>query len=173
MTESHFQLLGLPERFAVDSALLDQRYRQLQSEVHPDRFAAGSDSEKLRSMQLATQVNEAYRTLKQPLARARYLLQRQGIDTAEESNTAMPADFLMMQMEWREAIDDAEAANDSAALDRLLATVRAADAHMLAELQQLIDERAQYEAAAATVRKLGFIERTRQDIMQRLAGLEE
>ena len=96
---NHFELFDLPQTFAIDLAKLDQVYRRLQGEVHPDRFATGSDSEKRQSLQLATQANDAYQTLKSPLLRARYLLQLKGIETLEESNTAMPASFLMQQME--------------------------------------------------------------------------
>ena len=102
--QDFFALFNLPRRFALDRSALDTAYRQIQGEVHPDRFAARPDAERRLALQWATQVNEAYQTLRQPLARARYLLSLSGVDTAEDSNTAMPAEFLMLQMEWREAI---------------------------------------------------------------------
>jgi len=108
--QSHFALFGLPARYAIDPEQLSRNYRQLQSEVHPDRFAAATPAERMRSMQWATHINEAYQTLKSPVARARYLLHLQGVDTQEDTNTAMPMDFLMQQMEWREAIEEARAA---------------------------------------------------------------
>jgi molecular chaperone HscB len=91
-TRNHFELLGLPAVFGIDPARLDQRYRELQGRVHPDRFAAASEAERRVAMQWATRANEAYRTLRDPLARARYLLSLKGYDTGEESNTAMPPD---------------------------------------------------------------------------------
>src|SRR5690349_23456145 len=104
-TQNHFELFGLPPQFAVDAAALQTRYRELQREVHPDRFARASQAEQRVSMQLATRVNEAYQTLKSPIARAGYLLELQGIDPEFETNTAMPAEFLAEQMEQRERLE--------------------------------------------------------------------
>ncbi len=119
--QDFFALFNLPRRFALDRSALDSAYRQIQGEVHPDRFATRPDAERRLALQWATQVNEAYQTLRQPLARARYLLSLSGVDTAEDSNTAMPAEFLMLQREWREAIMDARAAQDAGALETLAA----------------------------------------------------
>src|SRR5690606_5182604 len=124
ITQNHFELFDLPVQFSIDLDQLNQQFRKVQSEVHPDRFAAASGAERLKSMQLATLANEAYQTLKNPTSRARYLLQLQGIDTQEDSNTAMPGDFLMLQMEWREAMEEAVDANDINALDVLLVETR-------------------------------------------------
>ena len=101
LAKNHFSLFGLPQAFAIDPAALDSAYRAVQAEVHPDRFAGANDAERRRAVQFSAQVNEAYQTLRAPLARARYLLGLKGIDVGAESNTAMPADFLMAQMEWR------------------------------------------------------------------------
>src|ERR1700690_3198203 len=96
---NHFELFGLPQRFHLDLTRLDEAYRGIQSQVHPDRFVNASATERRISMQSATQVNEAYRTLKDPLARARYLLSLQSADVAREDNTAMPAEFRHKQMQ--------------------------------------------------------------------------
>src|SRR5437660_915259 len=105
LNQDHFELFGLPARFAVDAAALELRYRELQREVHPDRFAAAPELERRASMQLATRVNEAYQTLKSPLRRAVYILRLRGVDPEFETNTAMPPEFLMEQMSWRERIE--------------------------------------------------------------------
>ena len=110
--QDHFALFGLPRRFALDGAALDTLWRTAAAQVHPDRFASAGDAEKRVALMAATRVNEAYQTLKSPLARARYLLRLAGIDTAEETNTSMPPAFLMAQMEWREALDEAQTAQD-------------------------------------------------------------
>src|SRR6266568_9105661 len=102
LNDNFFELFELPVVFRLDSAALDRAYRDLQTRVHPDKFAHLGDDERRLSMQWATQANEAYRTLRRPLARAQYLLHLRGIDLKAESNTAMPPDFLMEQMEWRE-----------------------------------------------------------------------
>ena len=169
---SHFELFNLPPGFAIDQARLDQTYRRLQAEVHPDRFAAASPSERLRSMQLATQVNEAYQTLKSPLARARYLLHLNGVDTQEETNTAMPAEFLMRQMEWREAIEESEQSGDIDALDLLLAELRQESLALTDTLQSDLDQKRDYAKAADAVRKLRFLDKVRAEIEQAIETLE-
>src|SRR5262245_9553298 len=112
LTRNHFELFRLPERFAVDMGALDSRYLEPTRKIDTRRFATASDSEKRLSMQRATLLNEAYRTLKSPLNRARYLVELVGLDAGMETNTAMPAAFLAEQMEWREALE--EAADSSA-----------------------------------------------------------
>ena len=164
----HFELFGLPQQFAVDRAALDERYRELQRTVHPDRYATAGAAERRASMQLATRVNEAYRTLREPLARGRYLLGLHGVDPETESNTSMPAGFLMEQMELREAIEDA--AGDPGRLDRI-------DIRLRAELEGAYRamggelDRAEHKSAAETLRKLMFLEKLREelgDAMERL-----
>lgn len=169
--QNYFELFQLPQQFTIDTAVLDTNYRKLLAEVHPDKFVNASAAEKMHSMQTATLANEAYQTLKQPTARARYLLQLAGIATDEENNTAMPADFLMAQMEWREAMDDARFARNVAALDNLLQDMR----QQARQLQQQVAAeitRAPAEAALI-VRKLRFIDKVSEDVNQLIAQLED
>src|SRR5258708_29499977 len=100
LKQNHFQLFGLPTRFVIDAAALEARYRELQREVHPDRFAAAPESERRASMQLATRVNEAYQTLKSPLRRAGYILPFRGGGPPVETNTPTPSGFLLVHVEW-------------------------------------------------------------------------
>lgn len=172
LEKNHFELFGLQVGFAINLAMLDQNYRKLQSEVHPDRFAAASSAERVHSMQWATHVNEAYQTLKSPVTRARYLLQLHGIETLEETNTAMPAAFLMQQMEWREAIEDAINARNSDALDQLLRELRHAATALESELHESIDQQQDYAKAAEAVRKLRFLAKVRDEIEQAIESLE-
>lgn len=156
--QNHFELFHLPQRFAVDMAALDKAYREVQSRVHPDRFTNATDTEKRVAMQWATRANEAYQTLKNPFKRAAYLCELNGIDLQVESNTSMSRDFLMQQMEWREALDDAAAAKDINALERLeadLKTVRKAQVEHIGELLDAHD----FEEAAQGVRQLMFLEK--------------
>ena len=117
--QNHFDLFHLPQRFVIDTAALDVAYHEVQNQVHPDKFTNATDAEKRVAMQWATRANEAYQTLKSPFKRAAYLCELNGIDLQTESNTAMPRDFLMQQMEWREALGDARASKDLAALEAL------------------------------------------------------
>jgi molecular chaperone HscB len=168
----HFTLFGLAPAFRLDMPALDGKYRDIQSQVHPDRFAHADEAQKRLSMQWATHVNEAYQTLRNPLSRARYLLELRGVDSAEESNTAMPADFLMQQMEWREGIEEARAADDVEALDALAAKLRAERRTLEALLARQLDDEKNDTAAAETVRKLRFLEKLGQEIQLAIEALE-
>ncbi len=170
LDDDDFTLFGLPETFAMDADLLDRRWRQLQAEVHPDRFAADGAAAQRIAMQWAVRVNQGYQRLKQPLQRAAYLCQRRGAPIDAERNTSMPKDFLVQQMAWREALDDAD---DEVAVQRLSEEVRQHEHEALQRLALLLDEKHDAPAAAALVRGLMFVARFRQDIDSRLAALEQ
>lgn len=159
LTRTHFELFGLPQAYALDRDKLDSAYRELQNAVHPDRFAAQPEAEQRVAMQWATQVNEAYQTLKHPVNRGVYLLQLQGIDALHAGNTRMAPAFLMQQMEWREAIDDARAGKSVNTLDALSDDLRAAHRRIEAQLAELIDSAHDYEAATEAVRQLRFMDK--------------
>ena len=163
-SRDHFDLLGLPVAYAVDPSRLERGYRELQSQVHPDRFAAAPEAEKRVAMQWATRANEAYRTLRDPVDRARYLLHLKGYDTDEDTNTAMPPDFLMQQMEWREAVAQARGARDRPRLETLRTDLGAAHGEMLGQLERAIDREANYGAGCSLVRKLRFLEKLEEEI---------
>jgi len=162
--QDFFQLFEIPSSFQIDDALLDQRYRDLQSQVHPDKFAHLSETEQRLSMQWATRVNEGYQTLRSPLARGRYLLSLRGVDTQEETNTAMPLDFLMQQMERRETLQDVLQSKDLDALDQLSDTTRQETRDLERQLGAQIDGSHDYLAAAGSVRKLRFLEKLAEEI---------
>ena len=168
---SYFELFDLPVRFAVDGEALETAYRKVQAEVHPDRFASAPEAERRRALELATEANEAFHTLRSPVARARYLLQLRGIDTQEETNTAMPVDFLMAQMEWREAVADARAASDVEGLEQLAAAVRADRDELVAALVRSLDVTQEYDVAALGVRKLRFLDKLDQEIGDAIESL--
>jgi molecular chaperone HscB len=155
----HFTLFGLPRAQSLDLESLENSFRAVQAQVHPDKHAHAADTERRMAMQWATRVNEAFQTLKSPGKRARYLLHLLGHDPQIESNTAMPAEFLISQMELREAVMEARAAGDENALDavrsHLLAEVRAE----YERLAKLIDMTKDYTAAANLVRQLMFQEK--------------
>ena len=156
---SHFALFGLPETFALDLARLERARLAVQSQVHPDRFAAGTDRDKRLAMQWAAQANTAYLTLKSPVQRAVYLCERRGVPIQAENNTAMPTDFLMQQMQWREALDDLRSAPNPAALEALQTEVQAQRAQRLAAIEQALDTDNAPEQAAEQVRALLFLDR--------------
>ncbi len=169
LANDDFTLFGLPQRFALDRNALDDCWRALQAQVHPDRFASDGASAQRLAMQWAVRVNEAYQRLKDPLKRGAYLCELRGVPIQADNNTAMPAAFLMQQMAWREDLDDA---NGVTAVERLDAAVATDETARLAELGHTLDERADTAAAAQQVRALMFVARFRQDIDRRLEALD-
>ena len=169
LDDDDFTLFDLPRRHAIDRAELDRRWRALQAQVHPDRFAAQGDAAQRLAMQWAVRVNEAYQRLKDPVARGAYLCELAGVPVAAERNTAMPAGFLVQQMAWREALEEA---TDPAALQALDDEVGAAEAALKADLAASLDERGDAQAAAGQVRSLMFVRRFRDDLDRRLAAAD-
>ncbi len=172
-TRNHFELLGLPPAFAVDLQALERAYRELQGRVHPDRFAAASEAERRVAMQWAARANEAYRTLRNPIDRARYLLGLKGYDTGEESNTAMPPDFLMQQMAWREQVEEGLGSRDPAALEALRGEIGRERAEMHALLARALGDERNYDAGCSLVRKLRFLDRLEAEVDDALETLAE
>jgi molecular chaperone HscB len=168
LNSTDFELFAMPAMMAFDRSVLDTRWRALQSEVHPDKFAAEGASAQRVAMQWAVRVNEAYQRLRDPLKRAAYLCELNGAPVNAENNTAMPSAFLMQQMEWREALDDARALPDVEALALAVAAHRKT---ALADLQITIDDKHDFAVAAQQVRALMFVERFEADVDQRLEAL--
>ena len=172
-SKNHYQLFDLPFVYALDVPALERAYREVQREVHPDRFVNTSDAEKRLAAQWATQANEAYRTLKSPLNRGRYFLRLNGIDTEEERNTAMPLEFLMQQMEWREAVVAAKAAKDQTTLEGLARTKRAEEKALFSLLGEQLAGGNKLAYAKDTVRKLRFLEKLGEEIDDAAGELED
>jgi molecular chaperone HscB len=168
-TSSHFELFGLAPAFTLDLARLDAAYRDIQSQVHPDRYAHAGDAERRASMQMTTRVNEAYRTLKSPVLRAKYLLEQQGVDVAFETNTAMPTDFLVQQMELREQLEEAK---DAASLDALVLRLNNERQELEAQIADQLDARNDLEGAKVSVRKLMFFDRVGEEIDEAYESLD-
>jgi len=156
--QNHFELFQLPQGFALDTATLDAAYREVQGQVHPDKFINASDAEKRIAMQWSTRANEAYQILKNPLKRAAYLCELNGADLNVETNTAMPPEFLMQQMEWREALHEARAEKNVAALEELESDLRKVCGKQKRQLVQLLDAQ-DFENAAQRVREWMFLEK--------------
>lgn len=169
LQSNDFELFGLAQRFRQDRAELDARWKDLQRQAHPDKFAAQGDAAQRIAMQWSVRINEAYQRLKVPLKRAAYLCELHGAPVNAENNTAMPAAFLMQQMEWREELDDANSAQD---LEKISAECKQAEREVLQTIEQLLDQSQDYPAAVAQVRALMFIERFAADVDARLDQLE-
>ena len=161
---SHFDLFGLAPAYALETDALERSYREIQSRVHPDRFAHAGDAERRASLQWTTRVNEAFQILKNPVTRAKHLLELHGVDVAFETNTAMPSEFLTQQMELRESLEDATAKKDSARLDSLRKDLGKSRLSLQQQIAEAIDAKKDYAAAAGLVRKLQFLDRLDEEI---------
>ena len=169
LSSSDFELFGVPARFAQDRTAIDARWKDLQREAHPDKFAAQGAAAQRHAMQWSVRINEAYQRLKDPLRRAAYLCELGGTPVNAESNTAMPAQFLMQQMEWRETLDDA---GSEAEIDALHTEVMAARQQVLDQCAQALDVQQDLTQAVSLVRSLMFIERFSADIDKRYDQLQ-
>ena len=168
LLSSDFEIFGIAPAFALDRDALDARWKDLQREAHPDRFAAADAQAQRQAMQWSVRINEAYQRLKDPLKRAAYLCELNGAPIQAENNTAMPAAFLMQQMQWREDLEDAR---NGAALERMADDVAAVRGRMLLDLQQVADVQRDFPALAGQVRALMFVERFARDVENRLDQL--
>lgn len=166
LQSNDFELFGLDPSFAQERSQIDARWKALQQEVHPDRFIAQGEAAQRLAMQWSVRVNEAYQRLKDPQRRAAYLCEMHGAAIRAEDNTAMPTEFLMQQLEWRETLDEA---SNTEQTEQLKAEVEQARQVTLQRCADLLDQQKNYVAAAQQVRSLMFITRFAADIQQRLA----
>ena len=153
MTQNYFELFNLPEKFQIDSVKLQENYRSIQKEIHPDRFATSTENEKTQSMIKSTQVNDAYQTLKSTTKRAKYIL---SLHKSVEKIT-LPPDFLMQQMEWEEHLEDIEKNNKELVQFKLAINKKYKEYSLL--LSKQIDNDQNWNEAAITIDKLYFVEK--------------
>ena len=168
---NHFTTFDLPEAFAIDTTSLSARYRNLQATVHPDRCVNATDVDKRLAMSRTVDINEAYTTLKDPVRRAMHLLSLVGVDGLDEKNTTMPADFLMEQIDWREALADARLKEDDDRLEEMAGELAAT----LASLGDTFDAayRGEHFTVATTLaRKMRFMQKLAEEVDSVLADLE-
>ena len=169
LQSSDFELFAVPEQFAQDRAVLDARWKELQREAHPDKFMAQGAAAQRVAMQWSVRINEAYQRLKDPLKRAAYLCERHGAPVNAENNTAMPPDFLMQQMAWREALDDANSPDD---LHEISSQVLSSKREALQQCEHLLDVKRDYQQAVAQVRAMMFIDKFANDLQDRIDQME-
>jgi molecular chaperone HscB len=174
LTQNHFELFSLPERYALESGELDRRYRDLQRSVHPDRFASASDQERRSSVQQAARINEAYQVLKDPLRRGRYLLELRGHPIDDQQTTQQDSAFLMQQMELRENLGAIRLQDDPLkALGSLVRGIREQNASLESELRQALDDDGDTGKAVALVLKMQFLSRLLSETRELEADLED
>lgn len=175
-SKNYFELFGLPVGFIIDAAALAERYRDLQKVVHPDRYAASTEHERRISLQQATLVNEAYETLKDPLLRGQYLLRLHGIDFDKGQESTTDSEFLMQQLELREALVEARGKPDPITeLDRLMNTITDLINSQVAQMAMQFEHPGpeQLEQARESVRKMQFLRKLHYEAEALEAELED
>ncbi len=170
--KNYFELFGFPERFDLNTADLARRYRELQQNVHPDKFSHASNEERRLSLQMTSYVNEAFQTLKDPLKRGRYLLHLQGIETDEETDTVMDPAFIEEQMELREKLEEIRTRHAQASLPKFAEDIKRRLRMKIDELKSHLAapaEAAQTRApslvrARSVIREMQFLEKLSQEV---------
>jgi molecular chaperone HscB len=173
---THFELFGLPQSFRVDRQRLDERYRDLQRAVHPDRYVNASDAERRLSAQQATRINEGYQTLKDPLRRGRYLLELAGIDHSDEHRTTRDVCFLAEQMELREALSMVHDAPDKfAALSEIQQRIMADLTTLTGAVGDLLEHAGSnnFAAAGELLMKMQFYRRLQDEAVELEVAIED
>jgi molecular chaperone HscB len=161
----------LPRRYRIDPANLDRSYRALQHQIHPDRHAGADEAQRRVAEQASARVNEAYRTLQDPVARASYLLSLHGLDPLAETNTSLPREFLEHELERRESVAEAHERRDSSRLYQLLSEVRNDASALQSRLADHLDGEA-WDEAHDCVRELKFLAKIGDDIEAALSEVE-
>ena len=169
LAANDFALFQLPQQYAIDLLSLEQSWKALQRHAHPDMHAQADASAQRLSMQWSVRINEAYQRLKNPVKRAAYLCDLRGVPIAAETNTAMPTEFLVQQIDWRETLDTADS---PAEIDALLTEVKAYRDSLLAECEHFLDGVSDTQMAAQSVRALMFVDRFIQAVVLQLDRLE-
>lgn len=169
LQSNDFELFGLNPTFAQDKTVLESRWKELQRQAHPDKFAGQGEAAQRIAMQWSVRINEGYQRLKDPLRRAAYLCELAGSPVNAHDNTAMPSAFLMQQMEWRERLEDAQ---DVQTVDALSVEVMAIQSQMVQQCAQLIDAAKDFGAAVGVVRSLMFIEKFLRDLSLRVEAFD-
>jgi molecular chaperone HscB len=169
LQSNDFELFGLAQKFSQDRAAIDARWKELQREAHPDKFAAQGSSAQRVAMQWSVRINEAYQRLKDPVKRASYLCELNGAPVNAENNTAMPAEFLMQQIEWREALDEAKTAEN---MHQIASQANEYGRKQLLKIEHVIDAQHNFELAVEHVRSLMFVERFASEVDARLDQLQ-
>ncbi|OOF57049.1 Fe-S protein assembly co-chaperone HscB [Rodentibacter genomosp. 2] len=159
-----FEIFDLPVDFQLDTQALNSRYLELQKALHPDNFVSASASEQRVAMQKSTEVNDALKTLKDPILRAEaivaiHLGEQQDIEQKSTQDVA----FLMQQLQWREQLENVERQKNEQALDALAAEIRKETQQLLTALSHSIQTQ-QWTQTTQLCDKLRFTRKLKEEI---------
>ena len=163
----YFQLFNLPEQFPLDTQALEQRYRALAAQFHPDKYTTANPFEQKQALMMSATINQAYTTLKSPIDRAAYLLQQHNINPDDPHNTQIDPEFLMQQMQWRETLAEAQFDHDTPTLEALQHEIAQAQAQLEQQLDHAFAQQ-DYPAANDLVRQGRFLNKLHSEIQNAL-----
>jgi len=164
---NYFSLFGLNPNFEIDETQLAKTFRQLRLATHPDRYASSSDFERRTAVAQAATINDAYHTLRDPLRRARYLLELHGIEIQGNKSPIMDAEFLLEQMELRERLAEIRtASNIDSEMHQFKDLLHARRTQLFTEIADClrIPNAESLQKATDCVRRLQFFERLAEEI---------
>jgi len=164
LTKNYFEIFNLPEKFDIDLAVLQENYREIQKKIHPDKFTTSTENEKIQSMIKSTQINDAYKTLKFPLKRASYITSLH----TDDKKIILPPEFLMQQMEWEEYFESIQTKKEK--VNEFDSLIKNKKDDFIGLLQNQIDQKKDWDAAAITIHKLLFIDQLINKISQQLVN---
>jgi len=168
LSQNFFELFGLPESYDIDISQLSIRYRNLQSTIHPDKFASATDLERRLSVQKSALINQAFQTLKHPLSRAQYMLQLRGVELSNQSSPPMDPEFLMQQMRLREELEHVRGhSQPMSVLNKINREIDQALAAQTSSIKILFSERENPNIPKMTdlVRRMQFMFKLQQEVM--------
>jgi len=172
-SKNFFEIFNVPVTTDLDFAKLSEVNRELQKSVHPDRFAHGSEQERRIAMQQTSLINEAFHTLKDPVARIQYMLKLKGVDMDSETDTTMDGAFLMQQMEFRESIAEVRSQTDPLdKLDQMAKQTKSQISELMAAFTDCYEKSA-LDEAREIVRKMQFLIKAQKEINEISEQLED
>ncbi|MDH5423869.1 MAG: Fe-S protein assembly co-chaperone HscB [Gammaproteobacteria bacterium] len=172
-SKNYFEIFNLPASFDVDINLLTSVYRNLQKEVHPDRFVSSGERQSRMAVQMASLINQAFDTLKSPVSRAHYLLKLAGMDIDHEQDTSMDMSFLMEQIELREQIESVRSHSDPLSeVDRLLKQVKEQMKTVMQSFAAAYQQKS-FDNAHELSRKMQFLNKNIQELDDVAVAIED
>ena len=159
----YFELLGLARGFDLDAQSLERSWKDRVATVHPDRFAGASDAQKRVAMQWSSQINEAYRVLRDPLKRAQYLCELAGYRAGSDAGAGLDTAFLMQQMQWRESLEELRDQGRTEALGELIAEIEQDRLTRQKQTGALVDS-GHWDEAIKSLHEWMFVEKFLQEL---------
>jgi molecular chaperone HscB len=172
-SKNYFEIFNIPVSTEIDLTKVSEVYREIQKQVHPDRFVNADEQARRIAMQKTSLINQAFQTLKEPIARLQYLMSLKGVDMDSETDTSMDGVFLMEQMEFREEISEVREKEDPLdKLDVMASKIKKQLNDFMSSFESSY-QNAELDAARGTVRKMQFLVKAQKEVTVLTEQLED